>query len=583
MYSRVISPFQGFLSIASATLLMAVSLATQAADFSCQFTVTSQWGTGASASLTITNTTGQTLDWEEINLSFPQDSGVQVSSSWDASRTGSNPYSFQPLAWNRTLQPAQSAEIGMQLAKAGTSEFPAGSLSGDCSANTSPVAVIDISMFEALVTLDGSNSHDADGDELTYQWTVDGAAYDSGAVLSSRYFSKGTYTVGLTVSDGELSHTVSDTFTMSYPPTVTPAAEFGYTEDSLTVFFNASRSRAGSGSIYFHWEFGDGTTSMNYFVDPTITHTYAEPGEYDITLLVYDSSLNTKEITQTIVVTGDANIPPTAVMTLGGNDGVIDVDGRNSIVEENEVLTCELQVDDREPEILPYCYSLYKNYGAGEHTVRLTVSDGFASDTITQTYTSAGISPVAAISFEINGDTVTFDGSGSYSPVADRSIVSYEWEFGDGKTATGVSPTNTYQTYDTPAHYSVTLMVFDNTGAWNRHYAAVIIQPADVNDNVQCTYEITNAWGNSFEANVRIVNNGETAVNNWSVDVTYPDASSLSSWWDADISGAGPYTADGKTWNADLQPGGIVQFGVIGTNGSATPAVPALTGSTCEL
>ncbi|HDS29173.1 MAG TPA: PKD domain-containing protein, partial [Candidatus Acetothermia bacterium] len=55
---------------------------------------------------------------------------------------------------------------------------------------------------------------------------------------------------------------------------------------------------------------------------------------------------------------------------------------------------------------------------------------------------------------------VSFDGSGSSDP--DGSIVSYAWEFGDGTTGTGVSPTHTYVSSGT---YSVKLTVTDNQSA----------------------------------------------------------------------------------------------------------------------
>ncbi|UCH71379.1 MAG: PKD domain-containing protein [Candidatus Bathyarchaeota archaeon] len=53
------------------------------------------------------------------------------------------------------------------------------------------------------------------------------------------------------------------------------------------------------------------------------------------------------------------------------------------------------------------------------------------------------------------GETVTFDASGSSDNV---NIVSYEWDFGDGGTGTGVT---TNHTYDTSGTYIVTLSVKD--------------------------------------------------------------------------------------------------------------------------
>ncbi len=55
------------------------------------------------------------------------------------------------------------------------------------------------------------------------------------------------------------------------------------------------------------------------------------------------------------------------------------------------------------------------------------------------------------------GDTVYFDGGGSYDP--DGDALSYSWSFGDGSTGTGATPTHQYTTEGT---YTVTLTVSAN-------------------------------------------------------------------------------------------------------------------------
>ncbi len=68
------------------------------------------------------------------------------------------------------------------------------------------------------------------------------------------------------------------------------------------------------------------------------------------------------------------------------------------------------------------------------------------------------------------GETVSFDGSGSFDP--DGTIVSYAWDFGDGATGTGETTTHAYSTAGT---YTVTLTVTDDEGATGTDTASVIV------------------------------------------------------------------------------------------------------------
>ena len=70
--------------------------------------------------------------------------------------------------------------------------------------------------------------------------------------------------------------------------------------------------------------------------------------------------------------------------------------------------------------------------------------------------------PTAGFSFTpsnpLVGEAVTFTDEST----GDRTIVSRDWDFGDGNTGTGTAPTHTY---DAPGDYSVTLTVEDDEGA----------------------------------------------------------------------------------------------------------------------
>ncbi|MDF2955116.1 MAG: PKD repeat domain protein [Candidatus Alkanophagales archaeon MCA70_species_2] len=68
--------------------------------------------------------------------------------------------------------------------------------------------------------------------------------------------------------------------------------------------------------------------------------------------------------------------------------------------------------------------------------------------------------------------SVTFDASSSYDP--DGTIVSYEWDFGDGATASGVVVTHAYSA---AGSYTVTLTVTDDDGAENSTSVLVTVLP----------------------------------------------------------------------------------------------------------
>jgi len=112
----------------------------------------------------------------------------------------------------------------------------------------------------------------------------------------------------------------------------------------------------------------------------------------------------------------------------------------------------------------------YTFIAPGQYTpvLKVKTEDGRTSKANGETITIVpGQEPVAIaniISDKLQGTDsllVMFDASGSYDPKADGSLISYFWEFGDGQTASEITPEHTY---NAPGEYNAKLTIQDSRG-----------------------------------------------------------------------------------------------------------------------
>jgi chitodextrinase len=111
-------------------------------------------------------------------------------------------------------------------------------------------------------------------------------------------------------------------------------------------------------------------------------------------------------------------------------------------------------------------FATHRYQSSGPFQVRLIVADARGSSAIAAQTVIVGLSAMPTVAFVFSptnpapGQMIFFTAEAS-RPAPGRRLVSYEWNFGSGRTATGVT---TSKGYDTAGNYVVTLTVTDDAG-----------------------------------------------------------------------------------------------------------------------
>lgn len=160
-----------------------------------------------------------------------------------------------------------------------------------------------------------------------------------------------------------------------------------------------------------------------------------------------------------------ANRPPVASASgpaSAARHELVSFDGSGSTDPDGDALTYSWTFGDGATSSGPAPEHAYAYLGA--FTVTLVVSDGTVSSApatisiaiVNQSPVANGGGPYAGI----RGQAVQFDGTASID--ADGDALNYTWDFGDGATGSGPSPTHAYASIGV---FAVTLAVTDSHGA----------------------------------------------------------------------------------------------------------------------
>jgi PKD repeat protein len=247
-----------------------------------------------------------------------------------------------------------------------------------------------------------------------------------------------------------------------------PTADFSWTCEELTCQFTDSSTDSDGSLTGRTWRFGDNSTSEE--AEPS--HTYAGSGTFTVRLTVTDNEGATDESSDDVTVTAPseppANQPPQAQFDISCQD--LRCTFTDQSQDDGSIESWHWDFGDGDTSTQRNPSHTYES--EGQYDVVLTVTDDEgAEDSRTRTAEpeapnpppppppQANDPPQAEFEIDCQDLRCTFvDRSGD----DDGSVVSWQWDFGDGATSTQRNPSHTYAE---PGNYTVLLVVTDDDGA----------------------------------------------------------------------------------------------------------------------
>jgi PKD repeat protein len=333
-----------------------------------------------------------------------------------------------------------------------------------------------------IVSANGNDSSDPDGDIIDYQWTVSDGRKASGSQANFTFNSAGQYTISLVVTDndGLSSATAEKIVTVEEKPKNAPTANMFVNPISgqapLTVSANGNNSFDSDGDILdYQWTVSDGRKASG----SQANFTFNSAGQYTISLVVTDNDGLSATTQQTISVSTAKNSPPTAAFVATPTEGdaplTVTLNGRDSVDSDGNVVHYKWTASNGQKASGANATTTFTFDKGGSYTISLVVKDDKAdiSSTANQTITVEELKviqppkvlqpPIALLEISPKkGEaplTVNLDGSLSIDP--DGSIASYDWKASDEQEASGKFAE---MTFDIPGRYRITLEVKDNDG-----------------------------------------------------------------------------------------------------------------------
>lgn len=285
--------------------------------------------------------------------------------------------------------------------------------------------------FEAPSTITFTNTST---NATTYEWDFgDGSAKVTTKDPIHVFENTGSYTVTLTAKNGSASNSTTTSVAIVDP---SPSASFTFlSNNNFTTPSEITFTNTSTNAESFDWNFGDGSDHVT--VENPV-HTYAETGNYTVTLTVTKGSKTDQE-TASIAITP---AEPVADFTFVSNN---DFHTPSEITFTNTSASATSYEWDFGDGTTSTAENPVHTYATtGSYTVSLTATNETLTDEKTATIEITPFAPIASFTHASNNgyhapSIITFTNTSQHA-------TSYLWDFGDGTTSTAQNPAHTFTT-----------------------------------------------------------------------------------------------------------------------------------------
>ncbi|MBK7966364.1 MAG: PKD domain-containing protein [Bacteroidetes bacterium] len=273
---------------------------------------------------------------------------------------------------------------------------------------------------EVLLT---NNSNNA----TNYTWDFGNGQQSSSNLTSYIYSQPGTYSISLIAQNSGCSDTTQQIITIS-PSTLATFTATADCNQGITI------SNQSQNATNYTWIWGDGNISSN---NPNY-YQYLNTGNFTISMIAFNGVCS-----DTTILNIQVDTMPVAQINYNMNTC------RDSVQFESMNLSTSVAWNLGNGSTSTNSITTGYYNSSGNYTITLINTNLFCADTTSTSITLPG-DPNASTNY-----TLGCDGVLSVNPIQDPSWT-YQWNFGDGNSASGVNPTHTYST---SGQYVLTLVV----------------------------------------------------------------------------------------------------------------------------